>query len=200
MRRCTIIIPDAGPFNSLWMADRLELLLALDMRIVVIDAVYDDMTVDLSYPRDRAVKRFIDGNRPPFVVERTDIGVQEREKRKRGDPLKKNAGDVAVVDFMTSEEGLGRYVGTGEPVLMVFEDAGVRAFKKPPNLHLISTVGLLRGLERVGVIASANDVIHQMTHPAKMDRRPVERVTPPETQDGAEHATDTEDRWQPLWT
>lgn len=37
---------------------------------------------------------------------------------------------------------------------------------EPPNLHLLSTVGLLRGLERVGVIPSANDVIYAMTHPA----------------------------------
>ncbi|WP_269430458.1 hypothetical protein [Pseudorhodobacter ferrugineus] len=41
MNRCTVIIPDAGPFNGLWVADRLELLraLALDMRLVVVDAV-----------------------------------------------------------------------------------------------------------------------------------------------------------------
>ena len=50
MKRCTVIIPDAGPFNSLWVADRLDLLLALDMRLVVVDAVYDELTSDLSYP------------------------------------------------------------------------------------------------------------------------------------------------------
>ena len=60
MKRCTVIIPDAGPFNSLWVADRLDLLLALDMRLVVVDAVYDELTSDLSYPKDRAVKAFID--------------------------------------------------------------------------------------------------------------------------------------------
>ncbi len=50
MKRCTVIIPDAGPFNSLWVADRLGLLLTLDMRLVVVDAVYDELTGDLSYP------------------------------------------------------------------------------------------------------------------------------------------------------
>ena len=50
----------------------------------------------------------------------------------------------------------------------------VRVFNKPPNLHLLSTVGLLRGLERVGVIPSANAIIHEMTHPSKADRRPAD--------------------------
>ena len=55
---------DAGPFNSLWVAGRLDLLLALDMRVVVVDAVYDELTSDPTYLKDREVKAFIDGNRP----------------------------------------------------------------------------------------------------------------------------------------
>ena len=69
MKRCTVIIPDAGPFNSLWVADRLDLLLALDMRLVVVDAIYDELTSDTSYPKDKDVKAFIDGHQPPFVIE-----------------------------------------------------------------------------------------------------------------------------------
>jgi hypothetical protein len=51
VKRCTVIIPDAGPFNSLWVADRLDLLLALDMRLVVVDAVYDELTATCPIPR-----------------------------------------------------------------------------------------------------------------------------------------------------
>ncbi len=172
MRRCTFILPDAGPINSLWVADQLELLLALDMSIVVVDAVYDELTSDLSYLKDREVKAFIDGNRPPFIVENTDIGVMERSKREIGHKPKKNAGELAMVDFITSEDGLGRYLSSDEPVAILFEDAGLRIFNKPPNLHLISTVAFLRGLEQVGVIASANDIIHEMLNPSKPGRRP----------------------------
>lgn len=46
MKRCTLVVPDAGPFNSLWVAGRLDLLIALDMKIVVVDAVYDEVTRD----------------------------------------------------------------------------------------------------------------------------------------------------------
>jgi hypothetical protein len=62
LRRCTIVIADAGPFNSLRVAAQLSLLLALDMPVIVIDAVYDELTSDPSYPKDRAVKAFIDAN------------------------------------------------------------------------------------------------------------------------------------------
>lgn len=197
MKRCTVIIPDAGPFNSLWVADRLDLLLALDMRLVVIDAVYDELTSDLSYPKDRAVKAFIDGNQPPFVVESTEIGEQEREKRRTGKKLKKNAGELAIVDFMSSDDGLRKYVGVGEPVAILFEDAGVRIFNKPPNLHLLSTVGLLRGLERVGVIPSADAVIHEMTHPSNPDRRPADTRVLTDLPDGVDDPAAIGSTWVP---
>lgn len=172
MKRCVLIIPDAGPFNSLWVADKLDLLLTLEMPVVVVDAVYDELTSDLSYPKDRAVKAFIDGNQPPFAIEITDIGQEQRLKRQRGERLKKNAGELAIVDFMSSDEGLRRYLRPGDPVALLFEDGGVRVINKPPNLHLLSTVGMLRGLELVGVIPSADEIIHEMTHPSKPDRRP----------------------------
>jgi hypothetical protein len=123
VKRCTVIIPDAGPFNSLWVVDRLDLLLALDMRLIVADAVYDELTSDLPCPKDRAVKAFIDGNQPPFVIESMEIGEQEREKRRTGKKLKKNTGELAVVDFMSSDDGLRKYVSVGERVVILFEDA-----------------------------------------------------------------------------
>jgi hypothetical protein len=197
LKRCTVIIPDAGPFNSLWVADRLDLLLAIDMRLVVVDAVYDELTSDLSYPKDRAVKAFIDGNQPPFVIENTEIGEQEREKRRTGKKLKKNAGELAIVDFMSSDDGLRKYVSVADPVVILFEDAGIRVFNKPPNLHLLSTVGLLRGLERVGVIPSADDVIYEMTHPSKPDRRPADTRVLTDLPDGVDDPAAIGSTWQP---
>jgi hypothetical protein len=172
MKRCTLIIPDSGPFNSLWVADQLPLLLILEMPLVVVDAVYDEATSDLSYPMDRDVKAFIEGNQPPFMIESTDIGQEQRQKRQCGERLKRNAGELAIVDFMSSDEGLRKYLRPGDPVALLFEDADIRVFNKPPHLHLLSTVGMLRGLERVGAIPSADEIIHQMTHPSKPNRRP----------------------------
>lgn len=170
MKRCTLVLPDAGPFNSLWVADRLDLLLKLEMKIVVVDVVYDELTSDLAYQKDREVKAFVDNNSPPFIIERTDIGDIEREKRRAGKKLKKNAGEIAMTDFLS--DGLEKYLSATEPVMILFEDSGLRVFNKPPNLHLLSTVGLLRGMEVEGFIKSADAIIHEMTHPSKPGRRP----------------------------
>ncbi len=124
MKRCTLVLPDAGPINSLWVADRLDLLLALDMRIVIVDAVYDELTSDPAYLKDREVKAFITQNMPPFTIETTDIGEAERQKRRAGQKLKKNAGELAMMDFVSSDDGLGRFVRSDEPVALLFEDSG----------------------------------------------------------------------------
>lgn len=148
MRRCTLILPDAGPINSLWVADQLSLLLKIDMTIVVVDAVYDELTSDLSYLKDRQVKAFITAHQPPFVIETTDIGRIERERRKAGEKPKRNIGELAMMDFISADGGINRYLQTNEPVAILFEDADLRVFNRPPNLHLISTLGFIRDLSR----------------------------------------------------
>ena len=60
----------------------------------------------------------------------------------------------------------------GDPVAILSEDSAVRVMNKPPHLHLLSTVGMLRGLERVGAVPSADAIIFEMTHPAAPGRRP----------------------------
>lgn len=196
MKRATLIIPDAGPFNSLWVADQLGLLLALDMPIVVVDAVYDEMTSDPTYLKDRDVRDFIGAHQPPFIMAATDTGAAERARRRQGLPPKKNVGEIAIADFLSDEEGLRHYLKTGDPVVLLFEDADVRVFSKPPNLHLLSTVGLLRGLERVGVISSADTILRAMTHPTRPDRRRAARVFS-DAPDGIDEPARIGSTWEP---
>ena len=125
------------------------LLLTLDMRIVVIDAVFDEMTVDpVTWPKDADVKAFVETHQPPFVIEATEIGQEQRENRLAGTKPRKHAGELAITEFILSDDGLRKYVQPGEPVVLLFEDASVRVINKPPNLYPLSTVGVLRGLDR----------------------------------------------------
>jgi hypothetical protein len=71
---------------------------------------------------------FIDSNQPPFVIETTDIGKLERTKRTKGEKPKKNAGELAIFDFMSSEDGFRRYLALGEPVALLFEDTDWHIF------------------------------------------------------------------------
>jgi len=174
LKRCSLIIPDAGPINSLWVADQLSLLLKLDMAIILVDAVYDELTSDPeNWPKDFEVKKFVEGNMPPFVIESTGTGVDARSKRAQGEKLRKNVGDIAIADFMS--DGIEKYVSKSDPVVILYEDkdiSQVQFLRRPRNLHLLSTVGLLRGLESVKLIPSADEIINEMLNPTRPDRRP----------------------------
>jgi hypothetical protein len=173
--RCTLVVPDAGPLNSLWVADRLDLLLALEMPVVVIDAVYDEATSEpLRFKKDREIKALIDARLGrEIVVESTFVGRQARLARTRGDFVPGGGvGDAAIAEFMNS--GVKRYLGEGEAFVLLFEDADFRNIhfvRQPDNLHLLSTVAILRGLEEVGVLASAEAVLAAMLAPADPERQ-----------------------------
>ncbi len=98
---------------------------------------------------------------------------------------------------MISDDGMSRYVATGDPVVILFEDAGVRIFNKPPNLHLLSTVEMRRGLEMVGIIDSADKIIHEMTHPSKPDRRPSNAHAFTDLPDGIDEPAAIGSSWAP---
>lgn len=194
-KRCVLVVPDAGPFNSLWVAGHLDLLLALDMSIVVVDAVYDELTGEpVHYDKDRDVKEFIDGNPEVFHIEETDTGIAQRERRAAGRPPKRNAGEVAMTDFMT--DGLERYAASGEPVLVLFEDQDIRKIhflRKPPHVHLLSTVALLHGMERIGRVTSAKQIIDVMTGPDN----PAQARRFTDLPDGIDEPADIGSTWQP---
>ncbi|WP_246091785.1 hypothetical protein [Aliirhizobium smilacinae] len=172
-------------------------MLQIEMKIVLVDAVYDELTSDLSYLKDSEVKTFIDINSPPFIIEATDIGTAEREKRRAGNKPKRNAGELAMIDFISSDDGIGRYLRSDEPVAILFDDAGLRIFNKPPNLHLLSTVGFLRGLEQVGLITSADGVIHDMLQPSKPGRRPQDARRFTDLPEGIDDPAAVGSSWKP---
>ncbi|TFL16623.1 hypothetical protein [Jannaschia formosa] len=199
MRRCRILVPDAGPFNSLWVADALDLLLRLDMPIVVVDAVFDEMTGDRSYRKDREVGAFIEENTPPFEIVETDTGRAERARRARGEPPKRNAGEIAMTDFMTSEEGLDSWIAAGDPVLILSEDmkAMRRRFLPEPGVHALGTIGLLHGMERAGLIPSAAEIVDRMRIPSGPGRTLEDARQLAEPEGGLDRQTEGGSSWLP---
>jgi len=161
--------------NSLWVAGRLDLLLELRMPIVVIDAVYDELTADpAAYAKDREVKSFLDAHLgAPVILQATFVGQQAREARARGTFTPgRGIGEAAIVEFLN--DGLERLADRNEPVLLLFEDADFRTIhfiRKPDNVHLLSTVAMLRGLEECGVIPSADAIVDAMVNPPDPARR-----------------------------
>ncbi len=82
-------------------------------------------------------------------------------------------------------------------VAQVRHRAGDACQVKPANLHPLSIVGMLRELERVGVIPSADAIIQDMTHPTKPDHRPSDRRVFTELPDGVDDPAAVGSRWLP---
>ena len=177
MGRATLLVAEEAPLWSLRAAGRLDLLLRLGMEpappdrgpgqapgdpgVLVLDGVLDAVS------GDAAIGAFIEAHSPPFAVEKTWVGEVADRRRLAGEPSKSNAADVALADFLTAGGGIDRYLGSGDPFLVLCDRIrGLRLFGAPSNLHLLSTAGLLAGLEKAGVIPSADKVLHDMLHPA----------------------------------
>lgn len=195
-KRCVLVIPDAGPINSLWVASELPLLLKFNMPIVIIDQVYAELTSDPeNYLKDREVKSFVEARPDVFTIEETTVGKMAATLRAQGTfQPGKSLGEAAIADFF--QHGLEKYVRDDQAALLLFEDADIRSVKiirRPRNLHLLSTVAWLRGLQEIGSIASADDVIRSMTHPTDPTRRPRKFSDLP---DGVDDPADIGSSWR----
>ncbi len=82
-----------------------------------------------------------------------------------------------MADFMSSEDDMDRWVRAGDPVLVLTEDmrAARRIFLPEPDAHTLSTIGFLRGMEKVRLIKSADDILAEMQAPTKPGRRQSDR-------------------------
>ncbi|WGD54827.1 hypothetical protein QA641_13450 [Bradyrhizobium sp. CB1650] len=195
--RCVLIIPDAGPINSLWVAGELPLLLKFGMQVVLIDQVYAELTSDPdNYLKDREVKEFVEAHLDLFKIEKTNVGKMAAAMREQGTfETGQSLGEAAIADFF--QHGLEKYVRDDQAALLLFEDSDIRSVKViriPRNVHILSTVAWLRGLQDLGIVASADDVIRAMTHPTDPGKRPRKFNDLP---DGIDEPAEIGSTWKP---
>ncbi|RKZ50702.1 MAG: hypothetical protein DRR16_06605 [Candidatus Parabeggiatoa sp. nov. 3] len=100
MKRTVLAIPDSGPLISLGIAERLDLLLKLDMPVYIIDHVLYECTNDLTRLGAKSIVDFVKNN-PDYVhVEETFVGKVAKQERESG--LKKRhrgLGEAAIAEF-----------------------------------------------------------------------------------------------------
>ena len=197
-KRCALIIPDAGPINSLWVARRLDLLPKLDMQVVLIDEVYAETTSDPdNYAKDREVRAFVEAHRgKEIIVEETFVGAAAAKARSEGKKIASNLGEAAIAEFLGNEDsGVGKYLNDDSAALLLFEDSdwrNTRIIRKTDNLHPLSTVALLRGMQASGLLESADEVIDAMLHPDNPRERRVLNDLP----DGTDIEADPGSFWR----
>lgn len=153
---CELIIPDAGPLITLAYASRLDLLLATQAKVVVIDMVKIELTRHLT-KTSQLIIDFISNNAIDIVE--TDIG---REAARQGIDFKKShAGERATQDYLFDFYDENNGVHSEEKfALLLFEDHKVSGtgFVLPENVYVISTRAFLARLEALKLIPSAQEI------------------------------------------
>jgi hypothetical protein len=151
-------IPDSGPLISLGRADRLVLLLLLDLPIYLVDQVAFEATHDQRHEDAARIGAFIEGNPDRVRVVTTFVGTAAAAARRRAPGTRQRGlGEAAIAEFYSR---IDEVVEPDEPVLVLFEDSDVRRITAlvRGNVHLLSTWGLLKGMGEVGLIRPAEDI------------------------------------------
>jgi predicted nucleic acid-binding protein len=163
-QRCTLVIPDSGPLISLYRANSLDVLLTLDMPIILVDEVVAEVAAKPDQSdQDATIAAFITTNDRVVKIARTDVGDDQVALRQAGlHKSGRNMGEAAIADFMAKT--MPQLIKNNAPVLLLYEDGDVKGKRMilPNNVHLLSTVGMLKGMERAGIIASSEVIIEAM--------------------------------------
>jgi predicted nucleic acid-binding protein len=159
--RVILLVPDAGPLISLAKADELRLLRVLGLPVFVVDHVLYETTRDKRLEDAVRIEAFLQENKTLVQVFETAVGKAAAKRRAGGESGRQpGQGEAAIAEFLARLDEL-----TGDPdapVMLLYEDGDIRKsrFVLPENVHVVSTKGLLVGMERRGLISSAEAVWH----------------------------------------
>ena len=156
-KHVALVIPDSGPLISLSLGNHLDLLLRLEIPIFIVDEVFRECTHDLSRPGAKSIFEFVTHHPERVHIAETFVGEMAERVRKEARPPGRGLGEAAIAEFFAN---IDRFIDPKDPVLIVFEDNDMERINAVVrgNVHLLSTWGLLKGMERSSVIDSAEQV------------------------------------------
>lgn len=157
-RQAQLLLTDASPLFSFAAIDQLDLMFGAGLPIVLTDYIEWEATRSSSVTAIR-ISDWLGRNKPFVSIVETETGQAriKKEKEGRADP-RKNIGEQTIFEAISSE-----YIGEG-PYVFLYEDekaiaqVGPDFFGRYP-VHRLTTYAYLVGLERSGVIPSADEVL-----------------------------------------
>ena len=172
-----LAIPDSGPLMSLGRIDRLDLLDRFNCPIVITDMVVYEVLRGMPGAPDAMTFRdwFRKGGNRIQTIE-TSIGLlwnalppDQQALRKRI----KDAGETSIWQFSNT---LRDTMGASDYGLLLFEDNQVKNMDFGPRIAKITTWSFLIGMERMGVIPSAEALRQELSSAGRdIQRDPFER-------------------------
>lgn len=153
-----IVVPDAGPINTLAAAGLLHLLFARpNMRLVVIESMFDEII-----SRASEFKLFMDAHAGQIDKVQTSICKENTRMKERGEDVGKGRGDLAIFDFYLNhiDAAIGNL-----PALLITEDKKLLSRMSKfedfsDKVYFITTATFLRKLEQQEIIDSFDEIWH----------------------------------------
>jgi len=149
-KRCVLVISDTVPLIHLQKMGALHLLLELKAHISVVDAVYYNLVIEQSnYDSDQEIITFLRDNATIFLTYLGNLMLEKwfaGKNHPNARPSPQCFGDGAVLEFM--KDHLDK-IAAKNPVLLLCVDYDMETPPNvfPPNVHFLSTVAFVRGLE-----------------------------------------------------
>lgn len=172
-----LVIPDSGPLISLGRINRLDLLDRFNCPIVIADVAVNEVLRGMPGAPDVMIFRdwIRNGGNRIQTIE-TSIGLLWNALTPDQQSLRKRIKDAGEASVWQSSNTLRDTLGASDYGLLLFEDNQVKNMDFGPRIAKITTWSFLIGMERMGVIPSA-EALHQELSSAGRDiqRDPLER-------------------------
>jgi len=164
MKHFSLIVTDSGPLITLAVAQSLDVLLLLKLPVIVPDMVRFEVIRDTNRPGAQEVADWIRLHEGNAVRVASTVEFEEYQILLATNPATRtrNRGERAAAEI------LGKALeGKDHGAILIFEDSGVRKqnflVRLPDEVLVTSTSEYLFGLESVGLIASATEILKRAT-------------------------------------
>ena len=159
-----IVIPDSGPLITFGSIDRLDLLDRFNCPIMVTDMVAAEIRRGPSTASDKPIfERWFSAPSNRVQTCQTTYGTmwnaltpEAQSQIKRQMP---GAGEQSIREFVQKVEVS---LPPGDQLLVLFEDDAVKKVPFSPSTHLLHSFAFMMSLEKMGVIASADQLREQV--------------------------------------
>lgn len=164
-RRVSLIVTDASPLITLSVAGALDTLLLTGIKVIIPDMVRFEVTRHTDKPGAEALLDWIRLHDTKDVFIGSTEVYEEFSILSQVNPhtKSKSRGEFSAAEILTREIEAGV-----EAAILLFEDSDLKkpsfALRMPPYVLMASTSEFLDGLQRKGLIKSANDILSRAVH------------------------------------
>jgi len=160
--KISLIVTDASPLITLAIAESLDTLLMLDVRVIIPDMVNFEVTRHIDKPGSKELLNWIKLHQFNEVFIGSTEVFSEYIMLQKIDPLVKsrNRGEQAAAEILKSEID-----NKTEAAILLFEDSDIKKanflVRLPSNVLIMSTSTFLEGLQQRKLIVSADKVLQR---------------------------------------